>query len=201
MKKWEFDLFSNTLEEICQNRVDEFNKDRRTLLKTKAQDFVDFSDYCQEVSYSKKHTDFPFITINTRPGTQWQLLYQGIQDILHHFHWAIYSIELGKNGNLHAHLVGYNKSWNTNWSRTIKRPFQDFCLVANEACFKVKWAVSNEDLKQLESYIKKTFASKSKSKADKLTHDFREQEGIDPVYYHGDIPSCLSPTLQLILLN
>ena len=202
MDSWFNELACENLDDIIDHRIIEMKKNDASDIQHKASTYVKTEEKINDLRKSKCQTDYFWLTVNTKPGTDIASFVIAIEDCLAQFHWAIWSYEVGKNDNLHCHFLGRVKDYTSNWRRNVNKPFVDICDVKNKHCFKAVWAQPHDtNLKHIVDYIRKIYVSKSKQAGDVNTQALREEYGLQPYYTHGDIPTCLSPTPELILLN
>lgn len=181
------------LEDVLQASFRRFQYEQRANAQAKASDQVLYEEAYSMIKTSRNRTSFCFMTINPRPGTEYDVLQAVCTAAFDsYFEWYVYAFELRKNSEgLHCHVLGKIKPSrnNTNFSR-IKNYFRE--LIGNLKHVDTKFVVESE-IKKVFDYITKTSVAKSKSVAHKATLKWREDNGIDSHWTVGDLPTCLVP--------
>lgn len=176
------DLTSESqLNQIIDHRIRLYNRDHEANVRHKARTLVDITDEAEKIRYSRKRTPYWFVTINPKPGVSLKELHDKIVDVLSNPYitdqlWS-YEIRQAPDLGLHAHMFFRCGFLDDNFcKRKIKAPFvPDIC--GNLKAVHIRW-IDIDEVKSVQAYIRKDTVSKSKSKANEATLQWREQRGI-----------------------
>lgn len=193
-----------SVDDLERQSVARFAAEAKSKAHTKASDQVAFEDAYSEIKISKGRTPFCLMTINPKPEITFAELEQTLINACDvYFVWYVYSFEIRSKPDqgLHCHVLAQikEKKQNRNFSQ-IKDYFYPV-MCGNKKHIDVRY-VKSDELEKVFEYIQKTRVAKSKKSAVEATLSWREENGIDPYYSVGDLPTCLvPPTQDLISLN
>lgn len=201
------DLISEEqLNQIIDRRIRLYNLDHQANVRNKARTLVDVTDEAEKIRYSRKRTQYWFVTINPKPGVSLKELHNKIVEVLSNPSitdqlWS-YEIRQAPDIGLHAHIYFRCAMLDDNFcKRKVKSPFvPDIC--GNLKAVHIRW-IDIDEVPAVHAYIRKDSVTKSKKKPNEATIQWREQQGI-PMQMGEEsllVYDELFPQNNLILLN
>lgn len=186
---------------MLRENIEQYTRDRQISARSKARNFVDFTDEVVALQTAASMTEYVFITINPKPEITYEEFSPKIETLVQKcFDWSMHVFEIRQapDQGLHCHLVARIKPkyHNSNFARTVKNPFVP-AICGNPKAIKIDYLPKSE-LPKVKSYITKAKVSKSKKAANDATLAWRLDNQVPLCITYGDIPTCLSPDPELI---